>query len=199
MKYTIIATVLAGIVSVNAASITFDNLRLGGNDIVLLDNAGVALTSFTGFIYSGTSPLDAAAASELVNPISRIDFSLAAGNVLGPGLYASSFDVDNTAGTFTGLDLFVVFTDGNGFAAIDIVSTYGNETPTAPFSVDEPLNNPSLITLQDSRSGPGTFSFDALNAGEQPAYGLRLAVIPEPSSVLLGGLALCGGILRRRR
>ena len=73
------------------------------------------------------------------------------------------------------------------------------DDPPPESTFTETFADPSLVTLSDPSSGVIEVDFSAIGAGSDAGFGVRLSAIPEPSSALLAGLALVGGLVRRRR
>ncbi|GHC55818.1 PEP-CTERM sorting domain-containing protein [Roseibacillus persicicus] len=206
MKISLLAFAIFGssVLSGFAASITFDNISFGGgNSVLLFDNSGAPLASGAISLYSGVAPtsFDEALTLSATAPLDRL--VLDGSTALPGGLISGSFDTPN-AGELTGVNLFVLISDESGtqFGAYDLVGTFTKaDTPPPASAFTETFNNSSLVTLAAPESGnvQGDFSAIAGPGATDGAYGLRLAAIPEPSSALLAGLALVGGLVRRRR
>lgn len=192
---------LALVVGANAASISIGNITLGGTDVLLFDNSGNPLTGGTVSLFAGASPTTLEAARALTNPVAS--FALDATSAPGGGLFSSAFVFANPdGGPVRNADLFVLFSDVSGtqFGAYDIPTVVNaGDTPT-PFGGDVNLTDSGLVTLGSvSPIAAADYSAVAGPGAAAPAVALSLAAIPEPSAILLGGIALLGGLVRRRR
>lgn len=198
MKLKLLLVLGLSVSAVNGASLAFGNLSFSGTDLFLVDNAGVGLgAGSTASFFAGTSPTSLADISSLGTALEVITFNT--GNNPSPSFIASQFDVPNFDGALTNQNLFVVFSNptGDQFAAIDFAAIFPvDDSPTAPVAVVEDLNVASRVTL--GAVGPVTTFQDPV-FGEVIGQQLSLAAVPEPSIALLGGLALFGGLVRRRR
>jgi hypothetical protein len=137
-----------------------------------------SLTSHTGTIgLGGVSRWD-------VNP-------LLGGGVLGFGDFTLQYESSRLALGGSGWSLRVFLTGGGGNVAFDLLNVVTNATETSlsisgDLAVSPEVAFGLLQTPGDSGKDVGDFNFTA-------------TAIPEPSSVLIGGVALLGWMGRRRR
>lgn len=191
---------LVSLLPLGAASLTLDNI-VPGSGVLLFDNAGMPLTEGRISLFAGSSPTTFDAALALAGTTSLGSITLGPATSLPGGLFAGSITTPN-AGELNNADLFLLISNVSGteFGAYDLAGVFTKaDTPPPASSVTESLNNSSLITLADARSGEFVGDFSPINAGQAPAFRMQLAAIPEPSSFFLVGIALAGGVVRRRR
>ena len=184
---------------VSAATLNFGNVDPSGGALFLFDNAGVPLgAGSTISLFAGTSPTTFEEAQALGPALEVITFF--PGNNPDDGLIASAFDVGNTNGEITNLDLFALVSNpaGDQFGAIDLATVFlVDDSPIAPSSATENLTSGAVVTLGSTATT--TLASPTIFQTDIPGTGLFLAAVPEPSAALLAGLALVGGLVRRRR
>lgn len=196
MKNKLIVSVVGAlaIAGANAATITltnFDGANYGG----VVGSGDAILTS--GFAAVGTFSSDPA---DIADVGSFVQF----GNSLGIG--ANSFiagDINGAltaGGDFVGNSVYVVLGNGTNIGdSTEFLVWKATANPAGNvFTEDAPIGGPDTVSLQIANGtilvgGTGTADF---GLGSQQAF--KLAAVPEPSVILLGGLGLLGLVRRRR-
>jgi len=208
MKKTI--TMLAFATGLASASIV-DVSNVGNPDVsvAILDNTGAPLAAggifvTVGFFDSAESASDPTNFATTFTPFLSQDFAIDASD----GFVTASFDgptIDNDS-VFLGEFVGVIFSDNQDLSlagqAASFITTADfradglndQQTPTAILTVDSvqfgTVETGSFIRTTTSIFGTQEVEF---------TNGVRLTAVPEPSASLLAGLALVGGLVRRRR
>lgn len=199
-----------------AATVTVNNLGTDGTDLALTNSVGVPIMGGTSsgfyalFVFgSETAPSAPTTASQLqANKNAGLlqQFGITPGNSPGGGAFEVQFSFTNIANA----NLFFVIGNGTNVESSTELALVDIQNPTltgndSPFSQDL-----GTYRLRASDVGVGTVDFDppapfnySTTTGD-PAYdtfSLSLAVVPEPSGVMLGGLGVLIGLVgvRRRR
>lgn len=197
MKYTLIL-LAATAIAVNGAVINLNTFAPGGpGGAAFFDNAGNALTTVQ--LFTGVAPTNIGEALALVGGGSALLTSAIPGP--GGGLVNGTVAFDNQSGVATGQNLFAIFTNAAQTEAVayDLATVLAvNDTPTAPVSEAETITSAGRVTLGSFVEG-GTISYSAIGAPDGTGLVVTAAAIPEPSALILGGVALLGGLIRRRR
>lgn len=218
MKIAFTSPLLALLISTNAFgaiinSSTFVNFDGSSPDSIIVNSTGSALTS--GYAGTGYFTISDSEVSNLIvtNDFSTLatffvtfgtdDFATGVDNIFGTGDIAGGFaivndSVDPTAAI--GRTLYSFFGDGGSIADSTEVGLYRHaEVLTADPAAPAPPNeyflyiNGGEILVGDSTTGTTVIDGETINHSA-----LRLFVIPEPSSLILGGLGSLL-VLRRRR
>jgi hypothetical protein len=196
MKKTLLA--LIALSSVAQATVVNLNSGSGASRQDFLDNSGAPLIGGTAFIgsFSGGSPIVGSALtpddlfssfSVVESPNNGVELTAATG---GPPTWPdimASVAINNVAKTEvpsgSAIDLLVIDTSDIQTARQALI-----------FRLDANYEDSSVATPQaiDYNTATGTLFY---GGGKFQAATL----VPEPSAALLGGLALFGGLLRRRR
>lgn len=181
------------------------------SDIVITDNAGVPIASGSGFAAVGSFSSDprGLALPELASAFNSLgsnnmDASALIGAAL-PGFYSVSATPDSAdanAVAAAGQNVYLFFANANDPSAateFGVVQVTGAVFESAfagpgPFSINAPLAGGEAV---QGSFGSGVAYAEANGASSAGSF--ALVAIPEPSAVLLGGLALLGGLVRRRR
>lgn len=221
MKHTL-ALLMSGLFGASVAQATIVNVSTLGPvdgvlDLPIVDNAGTPLPSGSGSIAIGSfaavpSFNTATTYAELSAGFRQFgEQSSAISNSFGAAGFIESlrFQVD-TASNADIIGSSVVAIIGNA-ATLESSTLFAVLTGAATFTADSGPNEgqSGAVFLNDSTNAlfgslqatpttitfPGEGDFDFSNAIVLQA----LNVVPEPSAVLLGGLALLGGVIRRRR
>lgn len=213
MKLKFIFLTLASAISSQAVTnINISNGTTTGPVWQILANDGTVVTGDNGSVLIGTfsstdglGSLPAAqvlgnftqAASQPFSPVVDGVFGFAGGG----GTSVELPNVGDEPGLFIGNPIFAVITDGSDFAVIDLGQDFLFEDATFNTGIDI---NPVIVNLGQDNIVRGIFdpvgrSEEDLPFANDGTATLSLGVIPEPSSALLAGLALVGGLVRRRR
>lgn len=204
---------VSGIAANGATTLAVSNGTTNGAVWQIVDNAGVPVGSSGQVLigtFSDTAGLATAAAGEVLSRFTQAGIQPFNANAALAGTFgfagASSGSVDlpnvgSPAGNLVGQPVFAVITDGSDFAIVDLGRSFEFENATFDTGIDI---NPNIVSLGESAIVRGVFNpsgrlESALPTPNNGTATLQLGVIPEPSSLLLGGVALLGALLRRRR
>lgn len=203
MKLKICILTLASASVGYAASIDVTNFGGAGTDVVVTDNIGEPLSNVFSYIltFSGNAPTTAEELRTL-NP------TFLSGNNDAAGLVAGGFS-NTFSGTGNDANIYVLFLNS---AEVSTSTLFGLVNTGEVFNVEVPPaidSNTYVLGEAKGEAVIGTFGGEAASRVDWTdvtgissvgSNSFRLAtVIPEPSAVLLGGLALLGGLVRRRR
>lgn len=202
MKLKVVILTLASAIYCYSASIDVTNFGGSSSDVVITDNTGVPIANVFSYILtlSGEVPTSIESLRTL-NPQLLSVNNDAAGIV--PGGFSNSF-----SGEGNNENIYVLFMDAADIASssqFGLVSTgevFNLEVPPAIDSNNYLLGDPKGAALIGQFGGAATTSVDWTDTTGIDSVGsatFRLVAIPEPSAALLAGLALVGGLVRRRR
>ena len=197
---TLFATLMATSLISNAQlNVVTANFQGGASGLAIVDNAGfpIAVDVFVGTFGAGAD----------FNTVTLDDFNQLGGSLpqFQPGLFNGAFpdaiiDATNSS-IFVGSPAQVVatgdFGSGPDFVVFDIGQVFQEPDPNIPATSD-------LGSTFFTEGGQILRGEETELQGElfNPAFVFTTAVtapIPEPSAALLAGLALVGGLVRRRR
>lgn len=155
---------------------------------------GTSFTAKVGYLAEGTV-LDPSSTFASINAAwtNAGDIVFATGDAAGqPGRFSGTVTYTDAQG-FAGKDVYVWVTDGNSFYNVVLRST------TVDFLADSAEPNQNALSLSSTTVAQnelllGLYKSDSANPG-----GTYTAVLPEPTSVLLGALGFISFIARRRR
>ena len=195
----------------SASVVTVSNIADEMTSAVLLDNTATPILSGDAFIHIGFFGDVASEGADPTNFVSTFTTftSGAISNSLAGGFLEQNFDGPtlNQTSPFVGEGVSVIVTDAadlassTAFAAFSTGSTFAadvqsinNATPTAGL-----LTANAVFGVTESgsfeREVPSPFGTQI----QTFESGVALTAVPEPSAALLAGLALVGGLVRRRR
>lgn len=212
MKHTLI--VLLGLSSFASAatSVAVGNATIAPPNfsaVPIVDNAGAPI-AFQWAAGTFAEATDFTASFETLASSFQRNGSAVNSNPGALGLFSNQVTDAATAidgsDSFTGKPVYIVIADNTTFgSATDYLVILANQNWAAEiegtggsvsFSLEDQgsysvVRGQSASVAADGYGAP----FTAFNGGEALTFG----VVPEPSAVLLGGLALLGGLVRRRR
>lgn len=186
MKHTLVLAFAAMVLPLSATTIIVENAAIGAGSI--LDNSGAPLASGTASLGYYSSPFDVNDPLANFVPISggtdTIDSFFNPFGADVEGTFSISISkADAAAFAGAGSPIVVVIDSGAGEALVhQLTATFVDDGPT-----------PVAIRYDSATGGTDLFG-SQLQTATLPG-----GVIPEPSSLVLGAVALIAGFLRRRR
>lgn len=189
MKYTLI-TLLASAIAASATTIVFSGTPVNSNRIVdntgrniaAADGASITAGQVVGGMFVSLVGTNGSSTGAVGNSVTTVLDGLWNGQTSNNSAEANDFDGDPIA--------VLVSLSADSFAVVTTSSTFpangGGVGDSFTLSID------NITGVVEELSAPGTtFESNRLTLGVVP--------IPEPSTALLAGLALVGGLVRRRR